>query len=522
MPATVESPTPSFQAPSCGPEPWPGPEWAIGNPSPPDVPPDQTGAHRGSHRAIPDPISPPDRRGRATGADRTGARLRELAGLVEHRDRTMGRAARLLVALQAADDLHDRLGGMTLQVWLEHVCRIPGPDARALLGVVDVLERLPSVLIGLCDRWLSWGQVQAICRAARRVRIVSLGELDDLVATAMVDMAGYEPDAIVADVWDWVDRHQPSRLEREHAARDRSDFLALQPRLTGGGSLYGELGATSFGIVAERLSPVEPPTAPVAAPLNADDLDADDLDSDAIDGLYDTLDEAARSHTRGHGAAMAQRLVALCAAGSTELDANGTHRPLVIATIDIDALCDATRTPGWLLHTLAGGRMQITASALQRLVDARGADLRGVILDDCGQVVGVGRRTHVPPTWLRHAIWARDLAVADPDGSCPIRRADLDHVTEWPDGATDVTNLHPVGRRWHNHKTTRTWTVTRADNGTTTWHHRRHGWTLRMAPPRRDLARPPRAGPPPNQGAPPRQQTAPPPPTSQPRLTGVP
>ena len=52
------------------------------------------------------------------------------------------------------------------------------------------------------------------------------------------------------------------------------------------------------------------------------------------------------------------------------------------------------------------------------------------------------------PGWLREAIWARALAVRDPDG-------------------------------------------------TTTWRtHRRHGWTIRLAPPRRDLADVPDPGPP--------------------------
>jgi hypothetical protein len=111
------------------------------------------------------------------------------------------------------------------------------------------------------------------------------------------------------------------------------------------------------------------------------------------------------------------------------------------------------------------------------------------------------------------------VAVTDPDGSCPIRDADLDHVTAWPHGPTDVDNLHPVGRRWHNLKTAKQWTVVRADDGTTTWTHRRHGWTLRLAPPRRDLAtdsataitppHPPRLG---------TAAVA----AEQPRLTGVP
>lgn len=467
--------------------------------------------------ARPDPLADPGPGAHESrDRDRTGARLREVAGLVGHRDRMMGRIARCLVDLQRARDLHERLGGMTLQVWLQHVGRLPGADARRLLGAVDVLARMPGMLTGLCDGWLSWAQVAGICRAARRVRVGLLGDLDELVAAAMVRMAEFEPDAIVEDVWQWVDANQPGRLEREERAADRGEFLALQPRLTGGGSLYGELGPVGFATVAEAVTADAPPPDPATL---AGGASPSDLDPDELDDLVATLDDRRRAHTRDHGAAMATRLVDLCArdlaGGASTGDSTRRARPLVVATVDLDALCDAARTPGWLLHTVAGGRMKVSSGTLQRLVDERGADLRGVVLDDSGQVVGVGRRTHVPPQWLRHAMWARDLAVRDPDGSCPIRTADLDHVTAWPEGPTDVDNLQPVGRRWHNHKTSKNWEVTRASDGVTTWTHRRHGWTLRLAPPRHELADPP-------VGVPPPRTTPIPEPPHQPRLTGVP
>lgn len=428
----------------------------------------------------------------AWSGDRVGARLAEVAGLLSGRDRTMGRVVALLVDLDRADGLHDRLGGMTLQVWLEHVCRIPGQDARALLGAVDVLGRLPSLVIGLCDGWVSWLQAAAICRAARQVPVGRLADLDTLISVGMVERADVEPDALVADVWTWVDAARPSRLERAERARDRAEFVSLAPKLFGGGSLFGELGAVSFATVAEALD------VTLGPPPAVDDVDG--MDDDDVDVLFDTLDDQRRAHTREHGTRMARRLVDLCAAalaGNTPDGGSGGRpaRPLVVATIGLDALLDADRTPGWLLHTLAGGRMKVSAAALRRLVDERGADLRGVVLDDCGQVVGVGKTTEVPPAWLRQAIWARDLAVSDPDGATPVRRADLDHVTAWPDGPTDVANLQPVGRGWHNRKTSKAWTVTRTGDGTTVWRHRRHGWVLRIAATRPRTDRLPRAGP---------------------------
>ena len=102
----------------------------------------------------------------------------------------------------------------------------------------------------------------------------------------------------------------------------------------------------------------------------------------------------------------------------------------------------------------------------------------------------------MPPRWLREAIWARDTAVRDPDGSTPVRRADLDHILPWPDGATDVDNLQPDRPPLAQRQDLEQWTVHRARDGTVTWRHRRHGWILRLAPPRRDLTDVPDPGPP--------------------------
>ena len=247
------------------------------------------------------------------------------------------------------------------------------------------------------------------------------GELDRLVGDAMVAHRDWEPDAIVQDVWDWVDARQPSRLEKAEQVAERDRFLQLSPNLFGGGALYGELDTVGFATVAEALdAPLGPP---VAAP---DDLS----DQQAVDDAFDQLDTQRRALTLTHGTALADRLVALCEdhlaghAGEPAVDGSDrpAPRPLLLATIDLEALLDRARTPGWLLHTLAGGRMKVSTGALQRLADERGADLRTIVLDDTGEVVGVGQRTRIPPRWLREAIWARDTCVRDPDGTTPVRR----------------------------------------------------------------------------------------------------
>lgn len=416
--------------------------------------------------------------------------LDRVAELAERRDRDMGELVRTLVAVSRDEGLADLTGGMSLHVWLQHTARCTRREAREVLGAVDVLGDMPSTLAGLGDGWLSWSQTAALCRAARRVRVSQRGELDVLVGGAMVAHREWEPDALVQDVWAWVDARRLSRLERAEAAAERRQVLTLQPNLFGGGSLYAELGTVGFGIVAEALdAPLGPP---VALP---DDLS----DTEGVEAAFDEVEARRRALTCGHGAALADRLVALCErdlAGATGADEQRMARPLVLATVDVEALLDQSRVPGFLLHTLVGGRMQVSSTTLQRLVDRRGADLRTIVLDDCGEVVGIGTTSRVPPQALREAIWARDLVVRDPDGSTPIRRADLDHVLRWPAGPTEATNLVPLGRSWHNRKTSKHWTLARARDGTVTWTHRRHGWQIRLAPPRRDLTDVPDPGPP--------------------------
>jgi hypothetical protein len=245
-------------------------------------------------------------------------------------------------------------------------------------------------------------------------------------------------------VWQWIDAHRPTRLARQQQAADRGEFVTLTPRLWGGGTLFGELGTVSFATVAEALdAPLGPPVTP------PDDLD----DHDAVEEALDALEAQRETLTRHHGRRLARQLVNLCehalaghtgssdtgAAGSSSDGGTGTNaspasrpRPLLLATIGLDALLDQDATPGWLLHTLTGGRMKIATHTLQQLVNQRGADVRSIVLDDTGQIVGVGRRTHIPPDWLREATWARDTAVRDPDGTTPVRRADLDHIDPWP------------------------------------------------------------------------------------------
>lgn len=397
--------------------------------------------------------------------------LARIADVADARDRLAGQLAADLAAAMAADTVTTATR-LSTQVWLENVCRLTAAEATRLLATVDVLGHLPATLGGLRDGRLSWAQVQQLCAAARAVTVDQRAALDRIVGEALDEYRHYHPDELVGRVWQLSDAWQPSRLEKAQAAAEDAEFLALHPDLFQGGSMYAHFGPDSFATICEAID------APVGPPV-ACDLD----DPDEVEQALDELDDRRRTLARQHGRALAGRLVGLCEDALAGHDHDGTAvpaRPCAYVVSTLDALLDRDRTPGWLLTTLVGGHLRANSDLVRRMVDHRGADLRTVVLDDCGEVVGVGRRTRVPPRWLREAVWARDLVDTSPGGTTAVRRCDLDHVVAHDDGGrTDVDNLQAIGRSPHGDKTDRRWEVTRARDGTTTWRDTRSGLTVR-------------------------------------------
>ncbi len=459
---------------------------------------------------LPPPPTAPDAAALLVHDDRDadGACLVEALDLLDAHDRIMARLVTRVAAIKRSRLTKDR-AGVDVQSWLQHAGRLRRTDARRLIRVAHDLERLPHTLAALTDGLISYSQAQQIATASRRIGAAHREELDAAVAAMASDAHRYEPDALLDAVWRFADTANPSVLEQAEAQATRNEFIQLTPFLFGGGSIYGEFGPENFAKLCEALD------APLAAPT-LDQAAAQDLSPEELDRAVDELDALRAQLARSHGADMAQRLVGLAEqwlARPTALDgdrassdqdgADSDHapapRPTVFLTMTAASLLDRDRMPGDLLTTLMGGRMRVSSRFGRDLVDARGADLRSIVLDDVGEVVGVGRKTRVPPGWLREAIWARDTTDRTPQGRTPVRRCDLDHIVPWaqtatrtadstgPPGRTDVDNLHPVGRRGHTGKTSGQWGVERAPDGATTWTHAPTGSTITRPPPRLSL-----------------------------------
>ena len=139
-------------------------------------------------------------------------------------------------------------------------------------------------------------------------------------------------------------------------------------------------------------------------------------------------------------------------AGS-EMRGAGTlgSRPQLLVRIDLDTLFDRGRLPAELSTRLTGGKLWLDDATARQLADARGADLRAVVLDRTGRVVGVGRRTRTAPGWPRDATLALHDTCSHPGCAIAARHCDVDHARPWhPDrledaaGRTDVDELAPL------------------------------------------------------------------------------
>jgi hypothetical protein len=91
--------------------------------------------------------------------------------------------------------------------------------------------------------------------------------------------------------------------------------------------------------------------------------------------------------------------------------------------------------------------------------------LRLLVTDDSGHLAYRGTSSYRPTADQVAHVRARWVTSLGPGSQVPARRSDVDHLQEWPDGRTIVTNLAPFDRSWHNHKTRRSLHVTVDDSG---------------------------------------------------------
>jgi len=140
----------------------------------------------------------------------------------------------------------------------------------------------------------------------------------------------------------------------------------------------------------------------------------------------------------------------------------------VTTTVTV-ALTDQTITTGALCADNALTGTLIGDQVTHLLTDPT-TRLRLARLDPhTGATAYLTQQTYRPGRALERLVRARDGTCRFPGCTVPATRCDIDHAIAYPDGPTDIRNLHCLCRRHHGFKHHAGWHVDLAWDGTLTW-----------------------------------------------------
>ncbi|MFA9430452.1 hypothetical protein [Egicoccus sp. AB-alg2] len=401
------------------------------------------------------------------------AEVPALAGMLDELravDRLLASVLDTIIQLQDSSAV-ETVTGVPLEQWLLSEARRTTADRRMLLTAAEVLRRLPGLKAAFDQQKLSWAQLRIIALEVQRLPRRLDAQLDAAVDELVDRLEGTDPDAVSGLVrWLAVDL---TATDPEPADPDDepAEMLVLQPRLDGsGGRFFGQAGAANFALLEAATDPGRAGPATKAGIGHAPDPDQ------------------VRQASADRGRRRFEKLIDLLEAGATG-EVGGRAPVKVLLRVSYDTLLDTDRLPAELLTRLSGGRLQLTSVAARRLLDQRGTELRAIVVDDTGQVLGVGRTRRLPPGWLSDAVLAVHDTCSEPGCHVAALACDLDHARPWHPvrpgdlpGRTDIDQLAPVCRPTNHTKDAAGWTVSQTADGVRIWHHPRSGLRIRTLP----------------------------------------
>lgn len=325
--------------------------------------------------------------------------------------------------------------GLPVEMLLSLEARRTMPDARMIAAAASELRRMPRLHEAFTSGSVSWSQTRAILVSLRSVPADDRTHIDGMIERWASELADADPDRLVQLVDDAAARVRPDLVRaREDRMIDR-EFLAIQGRIDGGATIYGEAGPESAATIVEALD------ARADAPVNAD-----------LPG------GASRARQRFDA------LLGLCEASQAGADAVTRPRPRVIAHVDLSAAAadDSMR----LLWSLAGRPARLSAvSAAALSCDATVVP----VLFDGAQPVAVGRAAAVVSGQVRTALVARDGGCRFPGCRAPAAWTDAHHIV--PGRGRHVTDLVLLCRRCHRRVHRYSWRIHFREDGVITFTH---------------------------------------------------
>jgi 5-methylcytosine-specific restriction protein A len=355
-------------------------------------------------------------------------RAHEVAASLREADRCIARALDLLCSTDVQTET-----GLSTETFLALEADWTGPDARFLAKAAAALRAMPLTRSAFLKGRLSWSQVRAIVCSVRHLDVLGRAAVDALVH----EHAGTddEPDNLIARIDEEVAAIRADlATAREDRAIERS-FLAVQSRLDGGATFYGEADTESAATILEALEA-------------------------ASEQPVDPAREEAPSRAK-------QRMDAFVRVCESYLSGGqgGRPRPRILATIDVDAFAKKGRTDSArVLSALVGRPGLVTPLATETMLCD--ASIVPVIFDGA-RPVAVGDATSPISTTMRTALAARDGGCRFPGCGAGVSWCDAHHIRARADaGPTQVDNLILLCRQCHRTVHRFRWRISMRDNGT--------------------------------------------------------
>ncbi len=389
--------------------------------------------------------------------------LAELTATLRAADRLMARAVALAGAVDGRRAAAEE--AMTVDAAVQLHTGAARSDVSVVLTAGDVLAKMPATARLFADGVLSWGHIRALTTGVRRLDATARAGLDEYLGVHAGRLAGLEPERRLWALDNAVAEFSPlKQVEDPEQRQTETEFLALQPRLDGSGSAYGEFSPESFATIADRLAAEA--DAPQAPPCPGD-----------THGPSETPPTRAQQ--------LAAALLRLCQRGSDGGSDTAAGSPVRAAVIvDLERVTDTAAA-----EIAAGARgrpAKITRRALGRLTcDAT----LGLVVREGVDLLAAKRYAPEISAATRRAVTVRDGGCRFPGCTAPVSWCGLHHVEQRAAGGGHApTNLVALCRRHHTTVHRRGWAQTLQRDGTYRLRRRRRDWTTL---PRHDQQLPP-------------------------------
>ena len=126
-------------------------------------------------------------------------------------------------------------------------------EAAELARLAELVGAMPQLACALEEGIVSFSQARAIARECKGLSRAALATIDTVVGTHASRLATAEPEELLVRVEDAAASLRADAALRREERQVRTGFLWLQPRLEGGGAMYGEADTEAFATIAGAL-----------------------------------------------------------------------------------------------------------------------------------------------------------------------------------------------------------------------------------------------------------------------------